>query len=85
MFSCPKYWSLEIRIFDCKQKNEFVTDIDGDCDNIDDDAEADDAYEACVATWPNERRRDHPCDSSLSLCLIYPYMYDHGDRNGFLC
>ena len=45
----PQYWSLEIRIFDCKQTNEFVTIIDDDYDNTDDDADHDaddDAVEA---------------------------------------
>ena len=45
MFSCNKYWSLRIRFFDCKQTNEFVTIIDDDYDNTDDDAD-DDAVEA---------------------------------------
>ena len=39
MLICPKYWSLEIRFFECKQTNEFITNIDGDYDNTDDDAE----------------------------------------------
>ena len=47
MFSCNKYWSLGFRVFDCKQTNEFVTNIDDEYDNTDDDVD-DDAYDDAV-------------------------------------
>ena len=65
MYSSPKYWSLEIRIFYCKLTNDIVTNIDGDYDKTDDDADDDadaDADDADAAWASYDDGDDAPAD-----------------------
>ena len=67
MFSCPKYWSLEIRIFYCKLTHDIVTNIGGDYDKTDDaadddaDADADDGDDADDADDADADDADEAC------------------------